>query len=443
MLLTPRLGEHGNSASEEAWSNALRRWPALQPCEALRATGSHEAALSALLKLAEADEPSPVAGSPASAPALPRGAVPPALSAYLSMLGGEHAALLQQYVRWLVQHSHPDAVLPSLTAARPASAAPLTPVAVAAILRDEAPALLVPVLERLHASLPASLPASLAPASPAALSAGGGEGAGEESASARSTAACLLAEAYASRLKEAAAAGGEQGALERRLNELLSGAVLSRAQAEQLLQLLAPPPAGGTAAARGCKGGVGGCWLVPARVSLLSRLERQGEALALLVREGGDPEAARRYCDAQPEGQRAELRLCLLDLYLGGEPRRVEAAVALLRDYGAAVAPEAVLARMPPDAPISQLAPVAEALLGRSSQRRREAQMLRAMEKARSVQLHATMLSRRAGRTVITPETLCSVCSSRIGTADFAAAPGGEVWHVACAGHAAADIRRA
>jgi len=75
-------------------------------------------------------------------------------------------------------------------------------------------------------------------------------------------------------------------------------------------------------------------------VSLLSRLERQGEALALLVREGGDPEAARRYCDAQPEGQRAELRLCLLDLYLGGEPRRVEAAVALLRDYGAAVAPE-------------------------------------------------------------------------------------------------------
>jgi len=37
---------------------------------------------------------------------------------------------------------------------------------------------------------------------------------------------------------------------------------------------------------------------------------------------------------------------------------------------------------MPPDAPISQLAPVAEALLGRSSQRRREAQMLRAMEKA-------------------------------------------------------------
>ena len=195
MLLTPRLGEHGNSASEEAWSNALRRWPALQPCEALRATGSHEAALSALLKLAEADEPSPVAGSPASAPALPRGAVPPALSAYLSMLGGEHAALLQQYVRWLVQHSHPDAVLPSLTAARPASAAPLTPVAVAAILRDEAPALLVPVLERLHASLPASLPASLAPASPAALSAGGGEGAGEESASARSTAACLLAEA--------------------------------------------------------------------------------------------------------------------------------------------------------------------------------------------------------------------------------------------------------
>ena len=42
---------------------------------------------------------------------------------------------------------------------------------------------------------------------------------------------------------------------------------------------------------------------------------------------------------------------------------------------------QAVLARMPPDAPISQLAPVAEALLGRSSQRRREAQMLRAMEK--------------------------------------------------------------
>ncbi|EOD08973.1 hypothetical protein EMIHUDRAFT_452923 [Emiliania huxleyi CCMP1516] len=378
MLLTPRLGEHGNSASEEAWSNALRRWPALQPCEALRATGSHEAALSALLKLAEADEPSPVAGSPASAPALPRGAVPPALSAYLSMLGGEHAALLQQYVRWLVQHSHPDAVLPSLTAARPASAAPLTPVAVAAILRDEAPALLVP--------------------------------------------------AYASRLKEAAAAGGEQGALERRLNELLSGAVLSRAQAEQLL----PAARAGVMARKGL-----------ARVSLLSRLERQGEALALLVREGGDPEAARRYCDAQPEGQRAELRLCLLDLYLGGEPRRVEAAVALLRDYGAAVAPEAVLARMPPDAPISQLAPVAEALLGRSSQRRREAQMLRAMEKARSVQLHATMLSRRAGRTVITPETLCSVCSSRIGTADFAAAPGGEVWHVACAGHAAADIRRA
>ncbi|EOD30679.1 vacuolar protein sorting 39 [Emiliania huxleyi CCMP1516] len=397
MLLTPRLGEHGNSASEEAWSNALRRWPALQPCEALRATGSHEAALSALLKLAEADEPSPVAGSPASAPALPRGAVPPALSAYLSMLGGEHAALLQQYVRWLVQHSHPDAVLPSLTAARPASAAPLTP-------------------------------------------------------------------AYASRLKEAAAAGGEQGALERRLNELLSGAVLSRAQAEQLLpaaragvmarkglaEQLLPAARAGVMARKGLAE-----QLLPAaragvmarkglaRVSLLSRLERQGEALALLVREGGDPEAARRYCDAQPEGQRAELRLCLLDLYLGGEPRRVEAAVALLRDYGAAVAPEAVLARMPPDAPISQLAPVAEALLGRSSQRRREAQMLRAMEKARSVQLHATMLSRRAGRTVITPETLCSVCSSRIGTADFAAAPGGEVWHVACAGHAAADIRRA
>ena len=39
------------------------------------------------------------------------------------------------------------------------------------------------------------------------------------------------------------------------------------------------------------------------------------------------------------------------------------------------------------------------------------------MHQARSVQLHATMLSRRAGRTVITPETLCSVRRQRCSAA--------------------------
>jgi len=440
---------HIRPAGMEAWEAALHAWPALQPCEALRQTGEHSAALETLEKMTEADGEGADGPSGDEAYPLPRGMR--SMVAYLGLLGCDNAELFFRFARRLVRQ-HPETALPVCTTTRPAGILPIDIRKIATFLQEEAPSLLVPVLERLHANqfVASSVPKESGDASEA-----------PENGTNCLESACLLVDAYASRLREISSRGAdidvracaphnddsytdgasEQRVLVHRLNELIvSCGSIPPDGVRSMLKSLEPPSAWTADEQKGIgsrntleeERHTNRGWLVAARSELLARLKRHTDALRLLARDAREPRLAERYCKKYAGGDVDALHLALLEVYLKDQPPMVSEALELLRVHGGTLEPGAVFSIIPLDLQLSEVAPVIACLFERATARRRDAQLLRALHKARSVQLHADLLSKRAANVVITAQSACATCSKAVGGAPFCTSRTGELRHASC-----------
>lgn len=166
-----------------------------------------------------------------------------------------------------------------------------------------------------------------------------------------------------------------------------------------------------------------GADLAAEKVAVFTRRGEHENALRTLAVDVGDIEAAELYC-SQHGGQ--ESYMLLLEMLLnpqGGEPPRYDHAIRILSAREACIDPCQLLDTLPDNMPLPLAAGTIERILKERLHRKRLGQIERGLARAResSATAETVLVQRRA--VTVTHETVCDVCTTRLGTKVFARYP--------------------
>ncbi|GAA5948447.1 hypothetical protein JCM10213_004425 [Rhodosporidiobolus nylandii] len=175
------------------------------------------------------------------------------------------------------------------------------------------------------------------------------------------------------------------------------------------------------------------------RAILLGRLGRHEGALQIYVYQLEDHETAEQYCkrlyDSTPS-MRPSIFPLLLRLYLRPRPNHpllFGPALSLLSTHAARIDPLEAFDLLPPLVAVGDIQTYLEKTLRRAGERRREAVMVKGVEKARLEADDREVVRLEERRVKITEGRVCPVCHKRIGNSVIAIHnPHGEVTHYQC-----------
>ncbi|GAA5890028.1 hypothetical protein JCM6882_009206 [Rhodosporidiobolus microsporus] len=175
------------------------------------------------------------------------------------------------------------------------------------------------------------------------------------------------------------------------------------------------------------------------RAVLLGRLGRHEGALQIYVYQLEDHQTAEQYCMRvynSDESMRSTIFHLLLRLYLRPRPNHpllFAPALSLLSTHAARIDPLEAFDLLPPLVAVSDIKVYLEKTLRRSGERRREALMVKGVEKAWMEEKEREVVKLEERRVKITEGRVCPVCSKRIGNSVIAVHnPRGEVTHYQC-----------
>ncbi|GAA6062923.1 hypothetical protein JCM10212_007154 [Sporobolomyces blumeae] len=175
------------------------------------------------------------------------------------------------------------------------------------------------------------------------------------------------------------------------------------------------------------------------RAILLGRLGRHEGALQIYVYQLEDHATAEQYCKRvydSDESMRATIFLLLLRLYLRPRPSHpllFAPALSLLSTHAARIDPLEAFDLLPPLVALGDLEAYLQKTLRRSTQRRREATVVKNVGKSAIERGERELVDLQERRVKITESRVCPYCHKRLGNSVIAIHnPHGEVTHYQC-----------
>ena len=187
------------------------------------------------------------------------------------------------------------------------------------------------------------------------------------------------------------------------------------------------------------------------RALLMSRIGEHEKALQIYAHKLKDYQMAESYCakhfSADKEDSK-DVYLALLRVYLkpeGGIDPMLQPALLLLNNYYEYIDIPKAMELLPSNTPVTQLFPVFEAALRTNSKNRRNNQVIKSLLKSENLQviilkiimlifyqIREQLIAARSGIIKITDNTICPVCSKKLGLSVFASYPNGVTVHYNC-----------